>query len=276
MGRLGLHVLQLPLDLFRQFGGICAGLFLNREDDGGRTVYPGVAALRERTAKAHVGDLAEGERRAIFALHRDDGIAQIVQAVHARQISNQPFGVGAEQKAAGRIHVRVLGRFLHVVERDVEVAQLKWVDQHLILLQLAADHADLRQTRDGEKPFADVPVGDRPQIHRRDFRIVARQADEHDFAHERANGREDRLRGRRQLFSHLLQPLRHDLPRDVDVLLETELDKNDAQANGGNGTHPLHAGGPVHRGFDRERNERFHFLRREPARFGENGDRRPV
>ncbi len=170
----GLDALQFGLDLVGQVRGVRAGLFLNREDDGGRAVHPRVAALGQRTTEPDIRDLAEREGRAALAFHGNDGVAEVVEAVDARQVSNQSLGVGAEKEAAGRVDVRVPGRFLDVVERDVEIAELKGIDQHLILLQLAADDRDLRQAGHGEEPFADGPIGHRAQVHRRDLRIVAR------------------------------------------------------------------------------------------------------
>ena len=76
------------------------------------------------------------------------------------------------------------------------------------------------------------------------------------------------------VLAHALQPLLHELPRLVDVRAPAELGEDERERHVGIRAQPRRAGDAHERAFDRLRDERLDFLRREARRFGEDDDRR--
>ena len=56
-------------------------------------------------------------------------------------------------------------RLLDLLQRHVVFQQRGGIDQHLVLLAVAAHDEDLGDARDLEQPRPDHPVGGRPQVH---------------------------------------------------------------------------------------------------------------
>ena len=77
-----------------------------------------------------------------------------------------------------------------------------------------------------------------------------------------------------QRAEHGLHPLLHELPGAVDVRAPGELGEDERERHVGVRAQPVESADALHRAFERLRDERLDFLRREAGRFGENGDRR--
>ena len=67
-----------------------------------------------------------------------------------------------------------------------------------------------------------------------------------------------------------------DLPIDVDVGAPGELDVDDRESDARRTADGLHARRSVEDRFERERDQRFDFLRRQARRFGHDRDARPI
>ena len=183
--------------------------------------------------------------------------------------ANQELFVGPLQEAPRGIGIRRARGFRHLLQRQSVVGEPGWIDQHLVLLGLAADDHHLRNAGDAEQARAHDPIGQAPQLHRRGR--LARHRDEHDLAHRRGDRTEHRRRHARG-DAHLLQLLGDELAGAVDVGAELELDEHDRDADRRVGTDAKDPGGAVHRRLDRQRDEGFDLFRRQPVRLGEDGD----
>ena len=129
---------EFSLDLFGELDGVGAGLFLDREDDGGAAVDAGVAAFGEGAAEADLGDLAEGEGRGAGRGAGHDGVGEIFEAGDAAEVAHEALLVVAENETAGGVDVGVGDGLLDVVQGDALRAEFPGRGEHLVLLHIAA------------------------------------------------------------------------------------------------------------------------------------------
>ena len=127
-----------------------------------------------------------------------------------------------------------------------------------------------------KQPLPHDPIGQRADLHRRRFAPFAPHADDHDLAHDRRDRPHLRANPFRQPLGGQRQLLGHDLPVDVDVGPPGELDLDDRQPDARRTANRLHAGRPVEDRFQRKRDQRLHFLRRQSRRLGHHRHARPV
>ena len=132
-------------------------------------------------------------------------------------------------------------------------------EQYLIFFQFAADHRHLRHAARGEQARAYLPVGEGAEVAKR--RAVGGERHEHQFAENarlRPDGGRAGLCG--QLFLYEGDFLRHGLPRPINLHAPVKLYPHDRETCGGGRAHAPYARRAVHRRFEREGDEPFHFL----------------
>ena len=100
----------------------------------------------------------------------DGHFAQVVddllrQRAEPADDADRPFGLPLLQKAAAGVEIVGFDRRLDLLQRDVVLLQLGGIDQHLILLAVAAHDDHLGDAGQLEQPRPDHPIGSRPQVH---------------------------------------------------------------------------------------------------------------
>ena len=104
---------------------------------------------------------------------------------------------------------------------------------------------------------------------------VGRDREEENLAHDRRDRRQDGpLDLRRQRAADERELLGDDLPREEDVGAPVEFDPDDRDAQRRRRADAAHARRAVDGALDRERDQRFHLLRRHAAAFGQDRDGR--
>ena len=171
-----------------------AWLLLDAENDR-RVGVVRPRSARDPRALAHGTDVADERRHGPGGLHRHgaDG-GDIAEPPHR---ANEVFLPLRDLKSRGRVLVGPGQRIHDIVDGDAVRRQPHRVDEHLVLLALAARGDDLRHAGDGQQTSPDHDLGGRAHVQRR---VAVRfQVDEQDFAHDRRYGsQERRLDARRQ------------------------------------------------------------------------------
>ncbi|MNS48285.1 hypothetical protein D3C72_808510 [compost metagenome] len=141
------------------------------------------------------------------------------------------------------------------------------------MADLAADRNDLRNAwyRQQARPEYEVRIF--ASGHGAGHFGIDGQRDQHDLAHDRRYGAEDRRQSAGKLFPDQCEPLGYQLPVAVDVAAPVKLGVDDGQANARNGPHAGHARHAIQRRLDGERCEQFHFLGSHTASFRDHRDK---
>ena len=202
-----------------------------------------------------------------------DNRLEIADALDAADRTNKQLVVSLVEIPTCGIGVTRLHRQLDVFERDPEAEQEPRIDEHLELLAAASHRHHLGDTGNREESLPHDPVGEGSHLHRRRLVVLAPHADMHDLPHDRGNRGQLRPDALRHPIERDGDFLRDNLPVDVDVGAPLELDIDHRQADAGGASHGLHTSGPIEHTLERKRDERLHFLRRQPGRLGE--DRHP-
>ena len=264
-------LLQRPLDLARQRDRIDVGLLLDRDDDG-RLAHVAAFAALHLGRELDSGDLAQKHRPAIDLRHHH--AAKVVQIGGSSDIPDQVFARVLVGEAAAGVDAELGQRLFDLLIGDAEAAQRRRIRRNAILADFAADRDDLGDARDREQTRAHGEVGGLADFHR--GRLVAAHRDQQDLAHDRVDRPHLGHHVRRQLGPDQGKPFGDLLPVAIDVGAPVELDIDDRKPDAGNGAHPRHPGNAVHLGFDRKADELLDFRRRQPFRFGQDGDGRLV
>ena len=199
----------------------------------------GVAVLDHRArarllADRDLGDVADVDRRRADLLQHDR--ADVVEVADQPDAAHEE-GLGPlRQRAAAGVRVVPRERVVHVADRDLVVAQAVRVDQHLVLLDVAAGRVDLGDAGDRaqERPHHPVLHGaalEELLLRERALAVVGplERVLVH-LAERRRHRPEHRRHALRQAGAELEQPLHHQLAREVDVgrVGEDERDQGEA------------------------------------------------
>ena len=263
---------QRFVDALAQHERVGAGLFLDRKDDRPLAFDAGVAAAH-RAGVPHVGHFADGDRHGIAGPHH--GIGHFIQRGRPADDADQRFVALAQQKPAAGDDIRLLDGRGQLIQRHVMTREAFRRREHLVLLHLAAHHADLRHAGDGQQPLANFPVGDGPQFHRRRL-AGGLHAHQQDLAHDRGDRGHDGMGLLRQPFADELEFFGDDLPIDVDVGSPIKFGPDNREPDAGRRADTPHVAGPVHGRFDGEGDQRLDFLGSQAVRLGHDGDRGPI
>ena len=235
-----LELREPAVDVAGEDERVRVGLLLDAQDHGGTRPVGGGPALR-LGLDADLAELADGERRAAFA--SDDGRGEVLRRPGARETPHEVLLPAVDVEAGGRAVARGPQRRGHLVDADAVEREEGRVEDDGEALDVAADRDDLRDPRDGEEVPPHDRLGEPAQLHRGDG--LAREREEGDLAHDRADGAELRPPGLGRKLDGL-EPLGDDLPGAVDLLAPLELDPDDGDADRGGRAHAADARGAVH------------------------------
>jgi hypothetical protein len=234
VGQARAHRVHGVLEALRQLQRVGARVLLDDEQQARAVVDDRVAAER-LVLLLERRDVGDAQALAVAAL--DDDLAEVGSAVDADLVADieaHPARLDeaalADERAVGEPQQpgvqRVAGRVHDLVQRHAVAGELPRVDLDVLLLQALAPDGDVRDPGHAQQALADLPVGDRRQLGRRD--LVGRQPDLHDAARRR-DGRhhERRRRERRQRRRDRGHPLLDELARAhlVRAAPEDELDR---------------------------------------------------
>jgi hypothetical protein len=197
----------------------------------------------------------------------------ILEVPYTAEPADQDLLAALQKDTSRGDGVRALGGAKHFVDPYSVGTKPLRIEKHLILLDRPADGNDLRDSRNGEKPFSHHPVCDGTNLHRRV--TVTRHTDEQDLSHDRCDGSENgRAHPGGKLRHHELKLFAYDLAGPVDVLTPVELDPHDADSLSRGGANPSHPRRAVDGRLYRKSDEDLDFLRRHAVCLGEHGDGR--
>ena len=80
-------------------------------------------------------------------------------------IAHRAFGLTFLQKAAAGVQIVGFDRRFDLLQRDVVFLQLGRIDQHLILLDVAAHDDHFGDAGQLQQPRPEHPIGHGPQVH---------------------------------------------------------------------------------------------------------------
>ena len=240
----------------------------HHDDPAGRL---GVAVL-DHGADAHLlaegdlGDVADVDRRRADLLQHDRAdvleVADQADAAHEKRLRPLP------QDAAAGVRVVAGERLVDVVDRDAVIAQAVRVDEHLVLLDVAAGRVDLGDAGDRAEQRPHHPVLYRAPLEQlvlgqRALAVVGPlERVLVDLAERRRHRPEHRRHPLRQVGADLEQPLHDQLAREVDVGRVGEDERDQRQAGLVERAELGQAGQAGHRDLERHGDEALDLLRR--------------
>ncbi len=225
-----------------------------------------------RRADLHLGHVAQGQRRAAHFLEHDG--ADVVDVAHQAHAADQVLLGKMRQHAAARVGVVGGQRLEHLLHRHVVVAQPLGIDQHLVLLLVAALRVDLRHARNGAQQRPHHPVlGDAAagQLVGRQFPAAVVRTIERvlvDLAQPRGHRPQHRRHAHRHARLHFDDALHHQLAREVHVGLVAEHQRDQRQAGLVQRAHLCQRRQAGHRHLHRYGDEALDLLGRAPGRLG--------
>src|SRR5262249_41453980 len=125
-------------------------------------------------------------------------------------------------ETARRVGSELPERGLDLAAGNIEIGHLCHIELYRVLAVLPANWDHLGNARDGEEAWAHDPVDDLPHLHRAG--LIAGNGDQHDFAHNRCDGRHLRVSVSRQLLAHDAQTFCDLLTIEIDLRSPVELD----------------------------------------------------
>ena len=273
-GEFGADFVERLLEPFRQREAAGPRLLRHGQDHGRLPVVRGEAEDGGLRAGPDVGDRLERNRRTgRGGLH--DRFLELFDVIGGEEPPDDVFVAVLVEGAARGVLVHSLHGVNDLVQRDAEVAHPGRVHQDLVLLDVAAGHGHLGHAARREQPGADRPVRQRAEVLHRGR--VGGQADDHQLPEDRGLGTEGRAPGvRRKRIPDHRDLLADDLARLVDIGAPVEFYVHDREARARAGADAADIGRAVDRGFDREGDQPFDFLRGHPFAFGHHDDRRRV
>ena len=226
-------------------------LAIAHDDDAARhlalAVQLGDAAAHLRP-EANLRDLFQADRRAGGGDAERDR-AQVLQALHVAAHADHVLGLGHLDHRAARFLVALLDRHAHVRQRQAVGAQLRRVDDDLVLLDHAADRGDFGDARHGTQFVFQEPILQRAQLRQVVFAAAVHQCVLVHPAHAGGVRAERRFGRARQARDHLAQILEHARARPVDVgaIRKNDIDEGIPEhrvaAHRGGARHRQHGGG---------------------------------
>ena len=268
-GQRGLQFRECLLDCRRELERVEAGRLIDAQDDARLAVYARVTAHR-LNAILHARHVADEHGPVAELL--DDGAAEFVQIGAHAEIAHHDFLRGRGEVAARRVVRGLRDGGFELGKSDAHRREPVRVGHDVDLLHAAPDGQHFGDARDALQPPRDRPVRERAQVARR--HVLAPQADEQNFAHERGHRREAGLDAFGQAAACRLQPLLHELPRAIDIRAPRKFCKDERKAHIGIRSQAVESSDALHRRLDGLRDERLDLLRREAGTFGEDGDGR--
>ena len=164
-------------------------------------------------------------------------------------------------------------RVMYVGHGETARRKLGRVDDHLDPLREPPPRVHLGHTRHGAQPRADGVVVQRLQFGQRE-----RVAGEHvlvQLSHRGRDGAERGFHAGGQCPLGVVEPLLHELPREVHVDIVGERHRDQREAKLRDRPHPFGVGDPHERRLDGIRDQPLHFLRRHPGGHRDHFDARP-
>ena len=233
-------------------------------------------AMANRMADADFRHIAHEDRRAARLLH-DDGL-DIVQCLdQAESADDRPFRMTFEHIAA-RIRIVLRDGVVDLVQRQVVLSQLGWIDQHLILLHESAQRVHVNDARDSLEQRTQHPILERPlfrQLRCYDGRIgILRARPFHvvliDFTESCAHRCQHRLHPFRQSFFRRDHSLEHQLAGEVNIDVVLKHDRHLRECEFRERADLRQAGQSGHLKLERIGDEPLDFDRRPPWRVREH------
>ena len=265
----GQRALDLADRLLDPADDVLRVLALEHDDHAGHDLALAVArdrALPRLGADDDVGHVAQVDRRAVLGLEHDAlDVRDVLEQADAAQVDLLP---AAHDDAAAGVGVALLDGLDDVADGQAVLEQLLGRDQHLVLLDLAAEAVDLVDAGDGLEQRRDDPVLDRAQLHRALALALERVLE--DLAEAGADRPELGLDARRQLLARHGQALEDDLPRPVGVDAVLEDDDHLREPGLRERAHLLHPRQAAHHLLDGVAHALLDVDRGEPGRLGED------
>ena len=212
-------------------------------------------------------EVSDVHRRAALRLQHDlpDVVLRTDQADAADDVL---LGL-LRHDAAADVRVVRADPLVHLLERQVVLEQPVRVDDHLVLLQVPAERVDLGHAGHALEERRHHPVLQRAQAGEVVHRVAAGHAGFRlervlvDLAHRRGHRPERGLHAFRHLPAGLGQPFEDELPREVDVHVVVEDQRDDGDPVLGDRAHRREARQAAHRALDGVGDELLDLERRQ-------------
>ena len=268
--QVALDLRQLDLDVLHHLARVLPDQHHHGAGDDLALAVLGDDAVAQRGAELDVGDLAQQHRRAVV-VDADGGAGDVLERLELRFAAEHDLLVALLDVAAADVAVVLLEHVEDLGERQVVLGEPLGIDDHLVLLGLAAHGVDLDDAGHGAQLPRHVPIEQRAQLHRRV--AIALEVELVDLAEARRHRRQlgAAVGGRDVGFGHL-EPLGDELPRQPDVHLVVEDDGDGADGGARDRPDLGQLGQAVHGHLDGEREVRLHLRRRQAGRAGDDGD----
>ena len=156
---------------------------------------------------------------------RHDDSAQVLGGACEAEAAHDVLLAAVLDVATARVRVILRERLQHLLKRDAIAGELIGAHEHLILLDQASEAVDVRNPGNTAQDRTHDPVLQRAQVHR-----VPSGALERVLIDLTQSGRDRSqfdVHAGRQLLARLLKPLEYQLPREVDVDVVLEHDRDD-------------------------------------------------
>ena len=216
----GFKGLQVFLNFFSNSQGVDIGLFRYRENNGRFGIQRGIAHFNGTTC-FYPGHIVYSDR---FVVDRFNvGTTQLLHIRSAAYSAYQKLVAIVANDSARRI---VTNRFTgsdKFLQRHIVKVHFHRIGHHLILLKIAANDANLRNTSGGQNQWLDIPLGNGTQGHQ--IGRVGFKSDKKYFAHDTRLRRQYRIANPN---GHLVvngnQFFTHNLPCPVNISSPVEID----------------------------------------------------
>ena len=159
------------LDLLGDRERVEGGLFVDHQEHARLTVDRGVSDL-VFGPQTHVGHVGQRDGHTVLVDYRRR--PQIGRRFDPRPLSDGQSLVGRFQEAGPAEPRGPLRRHHHLIQRKVMLPKPPGIDQHLVLLDLAAEDLDPRHAGHRLQSPGESPIGQSPQVPGR--RLRGRQA----------------------------------------------------------------------------------------------------
>ena len=239
----------------------------HHHDTGDHLALPvlGYPALPDFGGRNDGGDVADEDRTVIDILDDD-----VLDVGHVADLSKPPHNIlfAVVLEVVTPRHAVVASDGVHDIrDADVEQVELFGQHRHLKLLHKPPERVDFGDALHHFQLRRNEPVLDFAQFG--EGMAIPLDRILVDFAECRGDGPEHGTRHiARKVVGNGLEPLAHQLPREIDVGAFIELDGDRRQSKLGDRPYLRHLGKSVHGGFDRITHQLFDVKRRVPSRLG--------
>ena len=266
------NVLEVGFNIFGNTEGVDVWLLGDGENDRRLGIAGSIAHLGG-IAHTHLGHIAETYGMAL--MHGNERGSQLVDIAGTAHTAKGILVAEVTYDTTGGVGTDTATQRLNIGHSDTVGLHTDWVGKNLVLLIVATDDSNLRDTTGAQDGRFNNPLGNGAEFLLGGgigdlSGIVDLKTDKEDFAHHTALWCQNRSNAFGQLLGkggHLLADY---LTGAEDIHSPVEFDKDKAGTRQGSGAYPADIGGTIDSGFDGEGDEAFHLFGGHTVGIGHN------